>query len=90
VKVKEFIDANGGMLAVVAVAVGILAGYGEWRISSNIQEQLKLQDTVSAQDLEVINARQEAIQDDVTDLKANDDRIDGKLDRIVDILLEDE
>jgi cell division protein FtsB len=89
-KAKDFINANGGMLSVIAVAVGLLAAYGEWRISANIAAELEAQDTLSASDMKVYEARQEAIKEDVEELKDNDDRINGKLDRIVDILLEDE
>lgn len=87
---KEFIQNNGGMLTVVGVGIAILAGYGEWRISTNIDTALKESNIVAAGDLDVIAAKQEAIKDDVSDLKNNDERIDDKLDRIVDILLEDE
>jgi len=88
--VKQFIQDNGGALAILGVAMGILAAWGEWRISTNISEQLAAQDTLSASDMALYTTRQESIQEDIGELKQNDQRIDDKLDRIVDILLEDE
>lgn len=87
---KQFIQDNGGALAILGVAMGILAAWGEWRISTNISEQLAAQDTLSASDMALYTTRQESIQEDIGELKQNDQRIDDKLDRIVDILLEDE
>lgn len=87
---KQFISENGGMLTVIGIGLALLAGYGEWRISANISAELKAQDTVSASDLVSLTVNQQSIQDDIGELKGNDDRLNGKMDQIITILLEDE
>ncbi len=37
---KQWISANGGMLAVLAVALAVVAAYGEWRIGVAVDAAL--------------------------------------------------
>ena len=78
----KFIQANGGLLAVLGVCFVIGAGYLEWRIDVNQREQLAQADLASPAD---VAANTESIDD----LEQADLRMDGKIERIVDILLEE-
>ncbi len=78
----SFIKDNGGILTVLGVAVILLAGYAEWRISEAVEKELAA--TVPAS-----KAAVDANTESITDLEATDVRMDNKIERIVDILLED-
>ena len=86
---SNFVQDNGGMLAVLAVCFAIGAGYLEWRISVNTSDAIDAAGAVTPAQLQLVANTQSEIRQDIDDLKANDTRFDSKLDRIIDILLED-
>ncbi len=79
---KDFIQANGGMLAVLAVCFALGAGYLEWRIAVNVDAKFVAAGSVAPH-------RVSAIEEDVNDLEAEDVKLDNKIERIVGILLEE-
>lgn len=78
----NFIKSNGGLLAVLGVCFVLAAGYLEWRIDVNQRAQLAAADLASP-------AAVEANTESIEDLETADLRMDGKIERIVDILLEE-
>jgi hypothetical protein len=82
----SFIKDNGGLIAVATVALVVLAAFGEWRISVAVDEALAVKGFATSDKIT-------ELQKDMADQKEvhNDDRdrLDGKIERIVDILLED-
>jgi len=78
----SFVKDNGGVLAVIAVIAAILAGYAEWRISVAVAAQFSAASLVSP-------ASVAANTESIKDLEGADLRMDNKIERIVDILLED-
>lgn len=79
---KQWISANGGILAVLAVVALILGAYNEWRIAVAVQAKFDEAGLISED-------RVKGIEGDVVDLKRADDKFDDKLTRIIDILLEE-
>jgi len=81
----RFIRDNGGMLAVLAVVAVLLGTYAEWRIAVNVKSQLDATGQVAPH--QII-----AIEKDIADQKEthnrDSERMDNKIERIVDILLE--
>ena len=85
---KQFISNNGGMLAVLAVVGVILAAYAEWRIGEAVSAKI---DAVTLQ--QISPDKIEAIEGDIKEVRtqhsADSERMDSKIERIVDILLEE-
>lgn len=79
---KNFFQANGGMLAVLAVCFALGAGYLEWRIAVNVNAKFVAAGSVAPH-------RMNQAEDDIDDLEDADIRIDAKAERIVQILLEE-
>lgn len=79
---KDFMSQNGGILAVLAVCFALGAGYLEWRIAIAVSDQF-------AANAQVEPHRMEAAEKDINELKQSDEKLDGKIERIVGILLED-
>ena len=78
----NFIKGNGGVLVIVGVVAALLAGYNEWRISVAVTAQFEAASLVNP-------ASVEANTESINDLEKADERMDSKIERIVDILLED-
>jgi len=82
----RFIKENGGVLVIVGIVATVLAAYGEWRIGAAVQAKFAEQGIVSLD-------RVVAIESDIEETReihvSDRDRMDGKIERIVDILLED-
>ena len=79
---KNFFQANGGMLAVLAVCFALGAGYLEWRIAVAVDAKFVAAGSVAPH-------RMNQAEDDIDDLEDADIRIDAKAERIVQILLEE-
>lgn len=84
---KDFVQDNGGMLAVLAVVVVVLGGYAEWRIAENVFTTVAGEHLAKA---EAVDDLREDLEDDVADLKAATEKLDGKVDQIITILLTEE
>ena len=82
----EFIRENGGPLVIAGIALAIGATYLEWRIDEITEVKLAAAGIVSTD-------RIDAIEDDVKDAKeqhkVDADRMDRKIERVVDVLLEE-
>ena len=82
----SWVKDNGGAIAVAAVALAIGAAYLEWRISVAVTGEIEAVGLISP-------ATIDAMKDDIADQKEthnrDSERMDGKIERIVDILLEE-
>lgn len=81
---RTFIRENGGVLTVLGVAVLILAGYVEWRISENVFRAVHAQQLAKAADVTDLRAD---LEGDINELKAANNKLDGKIDQIITILI---
>lgn len=79
---KQFFQANGGMLAVLAAFAVVGAGYLEWRISVAVDAKFVAAGSVAPH-------RVKMVEDDIIDLEKTDEKLDNKIERIVGILLEE-
>ncbi len=84
----SFIKDNGGPLAIAVVVGAIITGYIELRLPSDADIQAKVDAKFVAAGA-VAPHRMDAVEGDIEDLEANDEKLDGKIERIVGILLED-
>ena len=82
----KFIQNNGGTITVAAVVLAIVAGYMEWRVSVIVGAEMDAVGLVSTD-------RVTSIEKDMAETRethaADSTRMDGKIERIVDILLEE-
>ena len=82
----SFIKDNGGPLVVAGVVIAVLGGYIELRLAQAIPEAVEHETS----DIPVISHDKiEAMEGDISDLKRADDKMDDKITRIIDILLEE-
>jgi hypothetical protein len=94
---SDFLSKNGGILAVLAVVVAVGAGYLEWRIDSAVQAKFSAEAQVSPSEFAALSDKLTALEnthrrevDSVASQHQTDaDRMDSKIERIVDILLEE-
>ena len=86
---NKFISENGGILAVLAVCFVIGAAYLEWRISENATAAINAAGSVTPEQLAAALKDIAENAEDIGKLEGADDRFEAKIDRIVDILLED-
>ena len=86
---RKFIADNGGILAVLAVCFVIGAAYLEWRIQVNATEAINSAGSVTPEQLEAALKDIARNGEDIDSLEKVDERFEGKIDRIVDILLEE-
>lgn len=84
----NWIKDNGGVLAVMAVGAVVLGAYAEWRIDVAVSEKI---DTVALQQISPDKITE--IEGNIAETRqqhlADSTRMDGKIERIVDILLEE-
>lgn len=84
---KQFVKDNGGVLTVIGVAVVLLGGYAEWRISANVGKVLEAENLASASSVATLK---EDLKDDIDDLEGDIENLDGKIDQVIGILLEED
>lgn len=82
----SFVKDNGGMLAVLGVAFVVLGAFADWRISVKVDEALAAKGFATSDKITEI---EEDLADQKVVHKEDRDRMDGKIERIVDILLEE-
>jgi hypothetical protein len=80
--VKNFIGENGGILAVLGICAVIGGAYIEWRIAVNVSDTFEAASQVEPH-------RMDRAEEDIVKLEATDEKLDGKIERIVQILLEE-
>ena len=80
-----FVRDNGGMLAVLGVMLVVLGAFADWRISVKVEEALGDKGFATSDKITEI---EEDLADQKVVHKEDRDRMDGKIERIVDILLE--
>jgi hypothetical protein len=83
---NKFISENGGPLAIAATALIIGAAYLEWRIDEITEVKLAEAGIVS---VDRIDAIENEVEDTQEQHKLDSDRMDRKIERVVDVLLED-
>ena len=86
---RKFIADNGGILAVLAVCFVIGAAYLEWRIQVNATAAINNAGSVTPAQLEAALKDIARNGEDIDSLEKVDERFESKIDRIVDILLEE-
>lgn len=89
----KFIRENGGPLVVGAVVMGVIIGYMELRAPGMVDAEMDSRGLVSNETLQNISDKLDSVDEKVDDLKdlhnRDSERQDNKIERIVDILLED-
>jgi hypothetical protein len=85
---KKFFSENGGIVAVGVVFLTIVGGYIELRLPSDVEIAAKI-DAAFVAAGQVAPHEIDAIEEDIDDLEVADTRMDSKIERIVDILLEE-
>ncbi len=78
----SFFKDNGGVLTVLGVVALLMAGYAEWRISVAVTAKFEAEAQVEPH-------RMDQAEKDIDDLESEDDKLDVKIGKIIDILLED-
>lgn len=78
----NWIKDNGGVLVIGVLLFGGVLGYMELRAPGIVQSQLEANGIVPKTTID-------GMKEDITDLEAEDEKLDGKIERIVGILLED-
>jgi hypothetical protein len=78
----KFLNENGGMLAVLGVVTILLGAYAEWRISVAVTDKFEAEAQVEPH-------RMDQAEEDIKELEAEDDKLDVKIGKIIDILLEE-
>jgi hypothetical protein len=83
---NDFIKENGGPLAIAATALIIGAAYLEWRIDEITEVKLAEAGIVSVDRIDAIEGE---VEDTQEQHKLDSDRMDRKIEKVVDVLLED-
>lgn len=86
---KDFIKDNGGILVLLGISFAIGAAYLEWRVEANVASAVNSKGYITPAQIEVFKNNQNALKEDVKKLESADEKLDGKIERIVQILLED-
>ena len=82
----EFIKENGGPLVIAGIALAIGATYLEWRIDEITEVKLAEAGIVSVDRIDAIEGE---VEDTQEQHKLDSDRMDRKIEKVVDVLLED-
>jgi hypothetical protein len=82
----SFVKENGGMLAVGLVLWGIATGVLGYMIKGEVSDQLDARGLISP---DKITSIEQDIAEAKTQHQIDAERMDGKIERIVDILLEE-
>ena len=86
---RDFIKDNGGVITLLIIALAIGAAYLDWRINSLVTETVNTAGYTTPEQIEVFKVNQMGLKEDIGELKETADKLDGKIERIVQILLED-
>lgn len=86
---KQFISENGGIITILIILLGLGGAYLEWRIDKATNEKVNAAGMVTPEQLEAARRDIDRNAEDVDKLESADERFEGKIDRIVDILLEE-
>ena len=86
---RDFIKDNGGVITLLIIALAIGAAYLDWRINSLVTETVNTAGYITPEQIEVFKVNQMGLKEDIGELKETADKLDGKIERIVQILLED-
>lgn len=86
---KEFIKDNGGVITLLIIALAVGAAYLDWRINSLVTETVNTAGYITPEQIEVFKINQMGLKEDIGELKETAEKLDGKIERIVQILLED-
>jgi len=84
----SFVKDNGGPLAVIAVVGALIIGYIELRLPSEAELDAMVDSRFVAAG-NVPPHRMDRAEEKITDLEGEDDRIEGKLERMAQILMEE-
>ena len=84
---KNWISDNGGMLAVMAVALAILAAYGEWRIGVAVDAALADKNYPSDATIATINGELDVHESQITHMGERQDFTEEQLRDMANILM---
>ena len=85
----DFIKDNGGVITLLIIALAVGAAYLDWRINSLVTDTVNTAGYITPEQIEVFKVNQMGLKEDIGELKETADKLDGKIERIVQILLED-
>lgn len=85
----DFIKENGGVITLLIIALAVGAAYLDWRINSLVTDTVNTAGYITPEQIEVFKVNQMGLKEDIGELKETADKLDGKIERIVQILLED-
>jgi hypothetical protein len=85
----NFVKDNGGVLVLMGILLAAGAAYLEWRIDTRVTDAVNTKGYITPAQIDVFKTKQENLKEDVNELKAADAKLDGKIERVVQILLED-
>lgn len=78
----NWVKENGGIVTLVGVVAVGLGLYAEWRIAVAVDDAFQEAGSVAPH-------RMDQAEKDIGELKSADDKLDDKITRIIDILLEE-
>lgn len=82
----SFIKDNGGPLVIAGVAIAVVGGYFELRLAATLPKAVQAEtDGIPV----ITEDRVKGIESDISDIKTALVRADDKMNRIIDILLEE-
>lgn len=86
----SFVKDNGGMIAVVTTAMIAAGAYSELRIRAEVPERVTEEVGKKLNAIQAVSPdRVKAVEDRADKLEESDVRLDDKIGRIIDILLEE-
>ena len=83
---NKFITENGGPIAIAVIALAIGAAYLEWRIDEITEMKLAQAGIVSVDRIDAIEGE---VEDTQEQHRRDSERMDDKIERVVDVLLEE-
>jgi hypothetical protein len=80
----DFIKDNGGVITILIIALGVGAAYLDWRINSLVTDTVNTAGYITPEQIEVFKVNQMSLKEDIGELKATADKLDGKIEMLED------
>ena len=85
----SFVKDNGGPITLALIAFAVIFGYIELRAPVMVSSQLNEKKILTTDQMIVLTNTLESMKEDIGRLEGNDGRLEGKIDQVIGILLED-